>query len=65
MCVCVCVCVWREREVPEEGDICIHIVDSLCCTAETNIILEPDPGIEPEYHALQLDSLPSEPPGKP
>ena len=25
----------------------------------------PDPGIEPESPALQVDSLPSEPPGKP
>ena len=25
----------------------------------------PDPGIEPETPALQADSLPSEPPGKP
>ena len=25
----------------------------------------PDPGIEPESPALQADSLPSEPPGKP
>ena len=25
----------------------------------------PDPGIEPESHALQADSLSSEPPGKP
>ena len=24
------------REVQEGGDICIHIVDSLLCTAETN-----------------------------
>ena len=25
------------REVQKGGDICIHIADSLCCTAETNI----------------------------
>ena len=25
----------------------------------------PDPGIEPKYPALQADSLPSEPPGRP
>ena len=25
----------------------------------------PDPGIEPRSHALQVNSLPSEPPGKP
>ena len=25
----------------------------------------PDPGIEPRFPALQADSLPSEPPGKP
>ena len=25
----------------------------------------PDPGIEPRSHALQTNSLPSEPPGKP
>ena len=24
------------REVPEGGDICIHMADSLHCTAETN-----------------------------
>ena len=28
-----------EREVQEGGDICTLIVDSCCCTAETNIIL--------------------------
>ena len=27
------------QEVQEEGDICIHIADSLCCTAETNTTL--------------------------
>ena len=27
------------REVQEEGDICIHIADSLHCTAETNTTL--------------------------
>ena len=26
----------REVEIQEGGDICIHIVDSLRCTAETN-----------------------------
>ena len=26
----------RGREVQEGGDICIHIADSLHCTAETN-----------------------------
>ena len=26
----------RGREVQEGGDICIHIADSLRCTAETN-----------------------------
>ena len=28
------------REAQEGGGICIHIPDSLCCTAETNITLE-------------------------
>ena len=28
-----------EREVQEGGDICIHIADPLCCTAETNTIM--------------------------
>ena len=28
-----------EREVQEGGDICIHIPDPLCCTAETNTIM--------------------------
>ena len=28
-----------RREVQEEGDICIHIADSLPCTAETNTTL--------------------------
>ena len=28
-----------EREAKEGGDICIHIADSLCCTAETNTTL--------------------------
>ena len=27
------------REAQEEGNICIHIVDSCCGTAETNTIL--------------------------
>ena len=27
------------REVQEGGNICIHIADSLCCTAETNTAL--------------------------
>ena len=33
---------WDEEggmEVQEGGDICIHIADSLHCTAETNTIL--------------------------
>ena len=29
----------QGREVQEEGDICIHIADSLCCTVETNTTL--------------------------
>ena len=28
------------REVPEGKDICIHIAESLCCTAETNTTLQ-------------------------
>ena len=28
-----------RQEVQEGGDICIHIADSLCCTAETNMTL--------------------------
>ena len=28
------------REAQEGGDICIHIADSLCCTAETNNIVK-------------------------
>ena len=27
------------KEVQEEEDICIHITDSLCCTAKTNTTL--------------------------
>ena len=105
------------KEVPEGGDICLHITDSLHCTAETNTTLQsnyvcvymcalrhslvsdsatpctgvsqaslsmefsqqeywsvlplpsagdrPNPGIKPMSPALQTDSLPSEPPGKP
>ena len=30
---------WAGREVQEGGDICIHIGDSLHCTAETNTTL--------------------------
>ena len=33
---------WDEgggREAQEGGDMCIHISDSHCCTAETNITL--------------------------
>ena len=28
-----------ERKLKKRGDICIHIADSLCCTAETNTTL--------------------------
>ena len=28
-----------EREAQEGGDICIHIADSSCCTAETDTTL--------------------------
>ena len=28
------------REVQEEGEICMHMADSRCCTAETNTTLE-------------------------
>ena len=27
---------WGGREAQEGGDVCIHIADSLCSTAETN-----------------------------
>ena len=27
------------KEIQNRGDICKHVVDSLCCTAETNIVL--------------------------
>ena len=30
---------WGGREIQEGGDICIHIADSLNCTAETNTAL--------------------------
>ena len=26
------------KEIQKRGDICIHVADSLCCTAETNIL---------------------------
>ena len=29
----------NEKEIQKRGDICIHIADSLRCTAETNITL--------------------------
>ena len=29
----------REAQEGGDGDICIHIADSLCCTAETNTTL--------------------------
>ena len=28
------------KEIQKRGDICRHVADSLCCTAETNITLE-------------------------
>ena len=31
---------WGGREVQEGGDVCIHIADSLHCTAETNNIVK-------------------------
>ena len=30
---------WSGKEVQEGGDICLHMADSLVCTAETNITL--------------------------
>ena len=33
---CFVMTLWGGREAQEGGDICIHVVDSLCCTAETN-----------------------------
>ena len=27
------------REIQEEGDVCVYIVDPLCCTAEANTTL--------------------------
>ena len=29
----------NEKEIQKGGDMCIHIGDSLCCTAETNNII--------------------------
>ena len=29
----------NEKKIKKRGDICNHLVDSLCCTAETNITL--------------------------
>jgi len=29
-----------EKEIQEAGDVCIHIADTLCCTAETNNIVK-------------------------
>ena len=31
----------NEKEIQKRGDVCIHIADSLCCTAETNIVKKP------------------------
>ena len=31
---------WGGREAQERGDICIPTADSLCCTVETNTILQ-------------------------
>ena len=30
---------WGRRVAQEEGDICVHMADSLLCTAETNTTL--------------------------
>ena len=30
---------WGRREAQEVGDICMHMADSLHCTAETNTTL--------------------------
>ena len=30
---------WSGKEVQEGGEICLHMADSLVCTAETNITL--------------------------
>ena len=27
------------KKIQGRGDICIHVIDSLCCTAETNTTL--------------------------
>jgi len=26
------------KEIQKHGDICIHVTDSICCPAETNIV---------------------------
>ena len=28
------------REAQQRGDVCIHVADSLCCTAETSMTLQ-------------------------
>ena len=30
----------NEKKIKKRGDICNHLVDSLCCTAETNLTLK-------------------------
>ena len=49
MCVHVCVCAqsfptlcnpYNRKEIQKEGDICIHITESSCCTAETDTIVK-------------------------
>ena len=29
----------NRKKIQGKGDICIHVIDSLCCTAETNTTL--------------------------
>ena len=74
----MCVCMYMKVKVLVSQS-CLTLCNTMNCTSVHGIlqarILEgllfpspgdlPDPGIQPGSPALQADSLPSEPPGKP
>ena len=69
-------CICREQQIPPlevevlASQSCLTLCDPMDCTCQAPLsgILQgdlPDRGIKPGFPAVRLDSLPSEPPGKP
>ena len=53
---------WSPPGSSVQGLLQARILEWVACPAPGDL---PNPGIEPRFPALQMDSLPSEPPGKP